>query len=191
MEQIFKLHLAKFIQISEEQFAEILKYFEVKTVSKKEDLQIGNHICKYQYFVLSGLLRMFFITEKGVEQTTEFAIETWWLTDNIAFEKKQATSFYIQAVEKSTVLYITNEKREMLLKAFPQMERYYRFIYQRAYAANQLRVRYLFTMSKEEFYNSIRQTYPAFVQRVPQYLLASYLGFTPEYLSEIRKKYIS
>jgi len=68
------------------------------------------------------------------------------------------------------------------------MERYFRFVYQRAYAAAQLRVKYLFSLSKEEFYRDMVVKYPEFVQRVPQYLIASYLGFTPEYLSEIRKK---
>ena len=68
------------------------------------------------------------------------------------------------------------------------MERYFRFIYQRAYAAAQLRIKYLFDYSKEEFYHSFKSKHPEFVQRIPQYLLASFLGFTPEYLSELRKK---
>src|SRR5690606_31507258 len=128
--------------------------------------------------------------EKGVEQTTEFAIETWWLTDNIAYEHKLSTEFYIQAVEKSLILYISKDNQDKLLKAFPQMERYFRFVYQRAYAATQMRVKYLFSLSKEEFYHELLRKQPEFVQRVPQYLIASYLGFTPEYLSEIRKKSI-
>jgi hypothetical protein len=54
-----------------------------------------------------------------------------------------------------------------------------------------MRIKYLFSLSKEEFYFNLANTYPAFVQRVPQYLIASFLGFTPEYLSEIKKKYFS
>ena len=68
------------------------------------------------------------------------------------------------------------------------MERYFRFIYQRAFAAMQMRIKYLYEFSKEDFYSHLASHYPEFVQRIPQYLIASFLGFTPEYLSEIRNK---
>jgi CRP-like cAMP-binding protein len=91
-------------------------------------------------------------------------------------------------VENSEVLRIDRESQEKLLMAFPKMERYYRFIYQRAYAASQMRIKYLYDLSKEEMFHHFSQHYPEFVHRIPQYLIASFLGFTPEYLSEIRKK---
>lgn len=181
-------HLKKFIDIDPIELEEILSYFNMKSVAKKENILEEGQVCKYHFFVLKGVLRKFFVNEKGVEQTTEFAIENWWMTDNMAFEHKLVTSFYIQAVEKSDVVYISQENQEKLLAAFPVMEQYFRFVYQRAYAAAQMRVKYLFSLSKEEFYHDMRRKYPQFVQRVPQYLIASYLGFTPEYLSEIRKK---
>lgn len=191
MSEIFKKHIDKFIQTSDEEFEEILKFFTTKLVAKKENLLQEGQVCKYHFFVLKGLLRKFYINEKGIEQTTEFAIETWWITDNIAYEHRLPTEFYIQAVEKSEIIYITQENQEKLLKAFPKMERYFRFVYQRAYAAAQVRVKYLFSLSKEEFYFELLRKHPGFVQRIPQYLIASFLGFTPEYLSEIRKRSIS
>ncbi|WP_077435661.1 Crp/Fnr family transcriptional regulator [Sphingobacterium sp. CZ-UAM] len=184
----FRTHLEKFIQIDDRTFEQISAYFSLISVAKKENLQEEGQICRYHYFVLKGILRKFFINEKGVEQTTEFAIENWWLTDNMAYEHKLVSSFYIQAVEKSEVLYISQENQEKLMTEFPLMERYFRFVYQRAYAAAQMRVKYLFSLPKEEFYRDMVRKYPEFVQRVPQYLIASFLGFTPEYLSEIRKK---
>jgi CRP-like cAMP-binding protein len=157
-------------------------------VRKKENLLVEGQICKYHYFVLNGCLRKFFINEKGNEQTTEFAIENWWITDNIAYEYRLPTEFYIQAVEDSEVLSIDNYSQEKLLIEFPKMERYFRFIYQRAFAAAQMRIKYLYAFSKEEFYYHFNKNYPEFVQRIPQYLIASFLGFSPEYLSEIRNK---
>jgi CRP/FNR family transcriptional regulator len=68
------------------------------------------------------------------------------------------------------------------------MERYFRIIMQRAVAASQLRIKYMFELSKEEFYLHFCNSFPEFVQRVPQYMIASYLGLTPEYVSELRKK---
>lgn len=107
MSIVFRQHIEKFVQISNEEFDEILMFFETKEVSKKENLLEEGQVCRYHYFVLNGLLRKFYINEKGIEQTTEFAIETWWLTDNIAYEHKLPTEFYIQTVEKSQILYIS------------------------------------------------------------------------------------
>ena len=191
MLNIFKKHIEKFAQVSDAEFEEIKKYFDTKGVSKKENLLEAGQICRHHYFVLNGLLRKFYINEKGNEQTTEFAIETWWLTDNFAYERQVPTEFYIQAIEQSTILYISQDNQEKLLRAFPIMERYFRFVYQRAYAAAQKCIKFLFSFSKEEFYFQAVKNHPEFVQRVPQYLIASYLGFTPEYLSEIRKRLIS
>lgn len=184
----FKQHILKFIDITQEDFDGILSYFEVLDVCKKENLITEGQLCNYHFFVESGCLRKFFTTDKGTEQTTEFAIENWWMTDNIAYEHQLPTQFYIQAVEKSVVLSITWQKQEALLKAFPQMERYFRFVYQRAYAASQMRIKFLYGYSREDLYYYFLERHPYFVQRIPQYLLASFLGFTPEYMSEIRAK---
>ncbi|WP_223815814.1 hypothetical protein [Adhaeribacter rhizoryzae] len=75
-----------------------------------------------------------------------------------------------------------------MLHQHPKLERYFRMIYQRAYAASQMRIKYLYDLSREELFYHFLDHYPDFVQRIPQYLLASFLGFTPEYLSEIRSK---
>jgi CRP-like cAMP-binding protein len=191
MTDLFKKHIEKFIVINEEEFSEVLSFFQVEQVQKKQNLMMEGQVCKYHYFVLKGCLRKFFVNEKGIEQTTEFAIENWWLTDNKAFEQRLPTEFFIQAVEPSEVLRIDNLSQEQLLQAFPKMERYFRFIYQRAFAASQMRIKYLYGLSKEAFYHHLNEQHPEFVQRMPQYLIASYLGFTPEYLSEIRKKFSS
>lgn len=188
MSQIFKQHLEKFISISDEEFEQILNYFKIIKASKKEMLQEEGKISRCQYFVLTGCLRKFLINEKGVEVTTEFALETWWMSENRAFEFQTEALFSIQAVENSEILAIDFQSLEKLYRDFPIMERYFRFVYQRAFAAYQMRIKYLYTMSKEDYFFHFYDLYPGFVQRVPQYLLASFLGLTPEYLSELRKK---
>jgi CRP-like cAMP-binding protein len=147
--------------------------------------------CKTHYFVEKGCVRMFFLNSKGVEQTTQFAIENWWITDHMAFQLQKPASFYIQSVEASQLLALDFQVQEKLFLRFPQMESYFRQLYERAYAASQTRVKYLYDLSKEDHYRNFIEKYPGFAQRIPQYLLASFLGFTPEYLSEIRKKHRS
>ena len=101
MVKLFKAHLDKFVSITDEEFSEIISFFEERTVRKKENLLEEGQICKEHFFVLKGILRKFYMNEKGTEQTTEFAIENWWMTDNMAYEHQSQTEFYIQAVEKT------------------------------------------------------------------------------------------
>jgi CRP-like cAMP-binding protein len=134
---------------------------------------------------------MYYVNENGGKQTVQFAIENWWLTDYLAFGKERKTDFYIQAVEPCTVLGITHKEQESLLDRFPTLEKYFRKLFQIAYGAALMRTRYQYELTKEQNYLHFTQTFPDFVQRVPQYLIASYLGLTPEYVSEIRKKQFS
>lgn len=186
--ETFKAHLDKFININDEDLASVLSFFQVMEVKKKQNLMLEGEVCKSMFFVLKGCLRKFFINEKGVEQTTDFAIENWWITDTFAYERQLKSDFSVQAVERSTILVIDFHSQELLLEKHPMMERYFRMIYQRAYAASERRIRYLYEFSREELYMQFSTQYPGFIQRIPQYLIASFLGFTPEYLSEIRAK---
>lgn len=186
--ETFKQHLDKFIDINDEEFTSVLSFFQVLEVKKKQDLMSEGEICRSLFFVVKGCVRKFFINEKGIEQTTEFAIENWWITDTFAYERQMKSDFSIQAVEKSIILKIDFQSQEALLKKHPVMERYFRMVYQRAYAAAERRIRYLYEFSREELYLHFSTHYPWFIQRIPQYLIASFLGFTPEYLSEIRAK---
>lgn len=188
MMEAFIQHLSKYVMVNAEEQALLSNCFETVNLRKRENLVKEGSVCKCLYFVVDGCLRMFFVNDKGVEQTTHFAIENWWLTDYFSFLNQQPTEFYIQAVEPAQVLAISHSNYEKLLRQLPQLEKYFRSIHLRESAAAQRRIKYLYSLSKEELYHHFNDSYPAFSQRVPQYLLASYLGLTPEYLSELRKK---
>lgn len=191
MSEFLKKHIEKYTTISEEDFSKILTFFRALEVKKKENLLTEGKICKTNYFVVKGCLRLFFINDRGVEQTIQFALENWWLADYASFSAQTPSEFYIQAVEKSEILALDFQAQEEMVNQFPQMERYFRFIHQRAHAASQFRIKGLYDLSKEEMYYQFCKRHPDFVQRIPQYLLASFLGFTPEYLSEIRSRKLS
>lgn len=185
--QLFR-HFNKYVELSEEDFQKMFRFFELRTVKKKEVLVEAGSICKDNHFVLDGCLHMFFVNDKGIERTVQFAIENWWMTDDLAYLNQTTTDFSIQAVENTRLLTITRDKQEQLLKEFPQLEKYFRTIYQISYGAALVKMRYLFGLTKEEIYFHFTEQFPLFAQRVPQYLIASFLGLTPEYVSEIRAK---
>jgi CRP/FNR family transcriptional regulator len=191
MSEQFKKHIEKFVKINEQEFAGILGFCKPISVKKKQNLLAEGKVCNENYFVVKGCLRLFFVNDKGAEQTIQFALENWWLADYTSFSTRQPSGFFIQAVEKSELLALTLSDQETMLQKFPLMERYFRLIHQRAHAASQFRTRYWYNLSIEEYYRQFILLYPEFVQRIPQYLLASFLGFTPEYLSKIRSKKIS
>jgi len=191
MSDSLKKHIGKFIRINEQDYAEILAYFIPVEAAKKQNLLVEGKVCQSNYFVEKGCLRLFFVNEKGIEQTIQFALENWWLADYLSFSSHKPSDFYIQAVEKSKILAIDFKSQEEMLFQFPVMERYFRLVHQRAHAASQFRIKSLYNLSREELYHQFNRLYPEFVQRIPQYLLASFLGFTSEYLSEIRSKKIS
>ncbi|HVM89477.1 MAG TPA: Crp/Fnr family transcriptional regulator [Puia sp.] len=191
MHKVLADHIKRFISIDDKNLSDILQVFQLLKTEKKQNLLTEGKICQANYFVIKGCLRLFFINDKGVEQTTHFAIENWWLADYTSFEKQEPSTFFLQTVEKSQLLALYYTEQEKMLKHFPQMERYFRLMHQRANAAAQCRIKGLYELSREESYRQFNKNYPEFVQRIPQYLLASFLGFTPEYLSEIRKKAIS
>jgi CRP-like cAMP-binding protein len=181
-------HIRRFVELSEEESLMLFNYFKAHQLKKKEYLLREGQVCRSMYFVEKGCLRMFFHTNKTTEQITQFALDGWWMADYFSFMDQTPSGYTIQAVEKSEIYSLDFLVMEDLLKELPQMERYFRIVMQRAVAAAQLRVKYMFELSKEEFYNHFITSFPEFVQRVPQYMIASYLGLTPEYVSELRKK---
>jgi CRP/FNR family transcriptional regulator, anaerobic regulatory protein len=182
-------HIGKFMDLNEIGAAAIDKYLETHQFKKQEFILLESKVCRHLYFVEKGCLRMYFINKKGVEQITQFALDGWWISDYRSFLNKTPSDYYIQTIEESTIVSINNQNLDKLLIELPQLEKYFRIIMQKALAGAQHRSKLLYEMSKEEFYLHFSTSFPEFMLRVPQYMIASYLGLTPEYLSELRKKY--
>ncbi len=163
-------------------------FFELKMFKKKELLMSAGERNFPLFFVSSGCLHMYFESEKGSKQTVQMAIENWWLTDVMAFVKNRSADFSIQAVTPVTVLCISKENYDRLLETYSDWNHYFRKVFEIAYGASLLRMKYQYAYTKEERYRYFIAQYPEFEQRVPQYLLASFLGVTPEYISELRAK---
>jgi CRP/FNR family transcriptional regulator len=184
----FISHLRKHISINDEEIPVLLNYIHLVSVKKKAYLLEEGQACKSNYFVAEGCLRMFYINDKGTEQIIHFALENWWIADYMSLINQAPSQFYIQAIENSVIIAVNHHKEEELFKQLPQLERYFRIMMQRVYAAAQMRVKFFHDYTKEENYRQFIALFPKFAQRIPQYMLASYLGLTPEYLSELRKK---
>lgn len=181
-------HIRKFVSLSDREADVLGEYVRYEKVRKKDFLLEEGQVCFYNWFVIRGCLRSYFLKENGNKQMVQFAIENWWLTDYKSFDQKKPSRLFIQAVEDTQVLRIDDRTQDELFQKLPQLERYFRLILQKSYGASVMRFQYFYEFSPEERFRNFNNQFPDFVQRVPQYMLASYLGFTPEFLSKIRAK---
>lgn len=181
-------HINKYTPLSDAETDLLLPYLKLKELDKKEFLFREGQICPANYFVVKGCMRLYFVNEKGIDQIIQFGIDNWWITDYNSMDWQRPSIFHLQAVEPTTVIAIDKRILEELLERIPKLERYFRLLLQKANGAYQQRFKYIYDLSGEERYHHFANAFPDFVQRVPQYMLASYLGFTPEFLSKIRAK---
>jgi CRP-like cAMP-binding protein len=181
-------HIARYVALTEAETDVLQSHLKHQTIARKDYLLTEGQVCPANYFVLQGCLRTYLITERGSEQTVQFSIENWWLTDYASLDTQTPSQFFIQAVEHTEVAVFDRHAQEEVFKRLPQLERYFRILLQKSAAAALFRIKVLFSLSGEARYHHFNNAFPEFVQRVPQYMLASYLGFTPEFLSKIRAK---
>ena len=181
-------HINKFVRLTPAEEQLVCDHIEPKRLKKKEFLlEAGKH-CHGNYFVVKGCLRLYFINYKLNEQILQFGIENWWITDHDSLMTGQPANCYIQAIEQSDLLFLNEKSRVELFQKVPNLESYFRIMALKAYVAAQRRIGFIFNQTEEERYRSFTSQFPGFVQRVPQYMLASYLGFTPQFLSRLRAK---
>jgi len=185
MEALFQ-HMERYIDLTAADRDVLSETLPLRIVKKKEHLLEEGRFCRSNYFICKGCCRLYYVNDKGVEQTVQFGIDNWWITDLVAYTSEKPSQFYLQATEASTLVVWDRRGEEKLFRRIPALERYFRLILLRAAAAEQQRSRYFSDLSGEERYHHFNRSFPEFVQRVPQYMLASYLGFTPEFLSKIR-----
>ena len=179
-------HIEKHITLEPSEIDILESVLSVSKIRKKELILQEGQVCNTMYFIVKGCLRQYIINSRGTEQTLQFGIENWWITDYLSYHNHIPSHFYIQAVESSIVIALEKSTLEAILIQIPKLERYFRIVSQKSFGAAQMRIKFLFTMSAEERYNHFNNLHPEFVQRVPQYMIASYLDFSAEFMSKIR-----
>lgn len=181
-------HIQRFVELNNEEQEAIASCFRYEEVPKKGYLLKMGKISVGRYFVQKGLLRQCILGEHEEEQITAFALEGWWMADYDSLDRQQPSKYFIQAVEPTEVWVLDRDMEEELFTRVPKMERYFRLVLQRSHSAANMRIKYIFTTSGEERYLFFARMFPEFIQRIPQYMLANYLGFSAEFLSKIRAK---
>jgi CRP-like cAMP-binding protein len=147
-------------------------------------------ICSYSSFVVSGCTKTFYMDADGQEHIVMFSIEDWWTSDMGSFISQTPADYNVQCIENTELIQFSYDIIEELYLEIPKLERFFRKIIERALVASQKRIVRNFSLSAKEQYLLFKENYPKIEQRIPQYMIASYLGITKEFLSKIKSELI-
>jgi len=187
-EQLLK-NISKHVKLSEEEKNLFEIFWTEKTLDKNDYLLRNGEICRTDNYIIAGTLKAFYInSESGREEILYFAIDDWWASDIDSFQKQKSSIYNIQALEKTKLLQINHHSFNEMLKQIPKLEKYFRIILESYLGSLQRRIITNNVLDAEQRYFEFIEQYPKIVNKVPQYLIASYLGVSAEFLSRIRKK---
>lgn len=187
MYELFFKKINEKIPLAESEQELFKTYLKPKKLRKRQFLLQEGDVCKHTAFVEKGMLRSYSVDEKGAERILQFAPEGWYIADLYSFITGEPSTLNIEALEDSELVLISNTSVEELRMKVPKFLQFSFLQMQNAYVALQRRLFDMVNLSTEEKYTKLVATYPDIVQRVPQHMIASYLGLTAETLSRIRK----
>ena len=188
---MFELLFQKFdekIQLTEEEKLLSKSFFIPKKLRKKQYLLQEGDVSKYVAFVEKGILRQYKVDDKGNEHILQFAFEGWWIADHYSFLTGEPSLYNIDSLEDCELLLLTKQAEEQLLEKLPKFERFFRLLLQNNLIGTLQRLESSLSGTAEEKYNQLIQSCPTLAERIPQHMIASFLGITPETVSRIRKQ---
>lgn len=188
MYELFFEKLTEKVALTKGQQEIIKTYLTPKKLRKKQYLLQEGDVARNIAFVEKGALRSYSVDEKGAEHIIQFALEGWIISDLDSFMTGTPATYNIDALEDCELILISKTAQDEMLKQIPHYEVYIRMQLIGAYVAMQKRLTSILSLSLEERYVNFVKLFPDIIQRVPQHMIASFMGLKPETLSRIRSK---
>ena len=180
-------NIDRYVSLTSEEKYKLTSIIRTTKIKKRQFIDQPGYVCQYRNYVEKGAFRSYFIDNEGKEHTVQIAIEDWFVSDFYSYITQTPATLYVEALEDSTIFQMTYKDIEGLCKEIHGLSEYFRISTERAFAFSRKRALSNLSMTAEERYLEILQRYPNIVLRVPQKVIASYLGMTPEFMSKIRK----
>ncbi len=184
----FQQYLQQHTPISDEQFTQLSQQAAVRSYPKGRILTMPGDQTGIGYFVNQGLLRSYTTDDKGREHIIQFAPENWWIGDRSSMYFNDPAAFFIDVVEDAEVVVLNRGFMEHAQEICPEFTRFHIHLLQNSIRHMQQRVSLLLGATAEDRYLAFIDLYPNVTLRVPQLMIASYLGITPESLSRVKKE---
>lgn len=183
----FFSYLVETANISENEAQHIDASLKRESYKKGDILLRKGELCRHSFFVEKGLLRSYMLADDGKEHVIQFAPEKWFIVDRSSTYFNEASDSFIEAIEDTNVVLINDNFICEISKTNPNFNKFNDKLLHNHIRQMQKRINLLLGASAEVRYLSFIKTYPDLLQRVPQWMIASYLGITPESLSRVRK----
>ncbi|WP_194767709.1 Crp/Fnr family transcriptional regulator [Tamlana sp. I1] len=183
-------YIRNFVELTEKEEAFLTSKVSYRKYLKGQFVIQQGDVCKYECFVISGCTKTYFVDEEGQEHIIMFSVENWWTSDIGSFITQTPADLNVQCLENTELIMFSHDDIEDLYAEIPKLERLFRLIVERALVASQKRIIRNFSLSAKDRYLFFRNQYPLIEQRIPQYMIASYLGITKEFLSKIKSQLI-
>ena len=189
--EAFINYINKYVSLTKEEETILLSKVSYRKYLKGQYVVQQGDVCKYSGFVISGCTRTFYVDDEGQEHIVMFSIENWWASEIGSFVTQTPSDYNVQCVENTELIQLSYVDQEELFKGIPKLERFFRLILEKAFVASQKRIVRNFSLTAKEQYLQFKIDYPELEQRIPQYMVASYLGITKEFLSKIKSQLFS
>lgn len=181
-----KKYLSEKGDFSDRDFELIESVWTIKRLRKRQYLLQEGDVCKHSSFVIKGLLRAYHVDSKGVEHIVQFAPENHWTGDRESLQSGLPSKLNIDAIENTQVVMFKQSDLNKIKEEIPSFNKLTFQILNKNVLALENRIYSNITLSTEEKYNRFLELYPDLVHRIPQHMIASYIGVSPETLSRIR-----
>ena len=178
--------VARYIHLSEEEFAFFHSLLKHRQLKKRSFLLQEGEICDFEAFILKGCIRSYYLDQEGVETILLFAVEDWWVSDLTSFAERTPSNLFIETLEDCELLCIDYAGKALLFEKIPAFDHMFRLLVQRSLSVLQQRLYGVLSQTAEERYLQFLEKYPLIAQRVPQHQIARYIGVSPEFLSKVR-----
>jgi CRP-like cAMP-binding protein len=186
MHKALKLYFEERTRVTEDKLAVLSSYFSEALVRRNEFLLREGEVCKFNYFVASGCLRLYSVSKDGTENTRYIAFEGKFATSFTSLITGQPSIEYIQSLEKSTVLSISKVDFFYLVENEPAVNKIYRHILESAYITTQKRIYDFQGADSMHRLRWLLEQQPTIFNRLSNKVIASYLGVTPYTLSRLK-----
>lgn len=181
-------NINRYVSLTSEEEAKLTSIIKASRVKKKQFIIQPGFVCRHRTYIVEGAFKVYYLNEDGKEHTVSIGIEDWFVTDFYSYINQEPAINYAEALEDAYILQMRHEDIEPLCKEIHALSEYFRLTTEKAFAFSRRRVISNISMTAEQRYDEYLNKYPNIVDRVPQYVLASYLGMTQEFLSKIRKR---
>ena len=180
--------IKQMIHISNDELDEFLCHTFTKTFQKQELLSRPGSVPNEIFFINKGIIRVVVTDNDGIDHTIHFALENQFIADYSCFLQKQPSFYSLQAVEETEVTILPRAAVEWGYKHLAEGDKLGRLIAEFYFVYQDNRIKNLYARTPKERYDSITDIFPDIHNRVPQHMIASYLGITPVHLSRLKKQ---